>query len=170
MTTYIDAGWTGTPTALTAALESFGFQINENAAVSVINPTLNTVGIVAVTGYRVLDGIAYLLIRSTNTVPLPDNVSAVSPDHTAVISGVFMSDVTVQTTISSLAFFSRFTQAETAAIWAAAVANPAIGVGLMNGLASGFIDLTSPALELWVDALVAEKSITSDRKSTVLTP
>lgn len=168
--TYTDAGWTGTPAAISAALAGFGFQVNADNSVTVIDPSKQG-AIVAVTGYRVLDGTAYVLIRSTSAIPLPAGVTEAGADHTAAISGVFMSDGTSPpTTIPSIAFFNRFTQAETAAIWQAAVASPAIGVGLMNGLAAGQIDLTSAAVKTWLDGLVTAGVLTNARETTILTP
>ncbi len=170
MTTYVDAGWTGTPSAVTAGLASYGFQANSNGTVTTIDPTLNTVGIIAVTGYAVLDGAAYVLVRSTATVPLPTGVTALGAQLRAAVSGVFMSGTTTPTVIPAGAFFARFTQTETSAVWAAAQANNAIGVGLMQGLANGQIDLTSPVLKTWLDGLVTAGVITSARETVILTP
>src|SRR5437588_8385445 len=66
----------------------------------------------------------------------------------------------VQTTISTSDFFDRFTPDEHAAVWTAATANAAIGVGLTQGLAMGRIDLTSAVLKAWMDGLVAAGAIT----------
>lgn len=169
MTTYVDAGWTGTPAAVSAALASFGFQVNTDSTVSTIDPT-KAGSVVAVTGYRELDGVAYVLIRSTAVIPLPAGVTAIGTGLTAALSGVFMSGTTTPTTIPAVAFFNRFTQAETAAIWSAAIANPAIGVGLMNGLAAGSVDLASPTVKTWLDGLVAAGALTAARETVVLTP
>lgn len=73
-------------------------------------------------------------------------------------------------TISSLDFFNRFTDQEKVAVYAAATANPVIGVGLTHGLAAGRIDLTDAAVIAWTDGLVAESAITADRKTEILTP
>ena len=170
MTTYIDAGWTGSPVNIEAALTSYGYQINADNSVALIDPT-KVGSIVAVTGYRVLDGIAYILIRSTVQLVLPSGITALGPDHTSAISGVFMSDgTTPPSVIQSLVFFNRFTPTETAAIWAAAVGNPAIGVGLINGLAAGTVNLNSPTVIAWVGALVSASVITAARQTVVLTP
>lgn len=170
MTTYIDAGWTGTPAAVIAALDSFGYQVNADSSVSLIDPT-KVSSIVAIAGYRVLDDVAYVLVRSTASIPLPSGVSTIGPDHTTAISGVFMADGTAPPTVISAAeFFNRLTQAETGAIWAAAVAIPALGVGLMNGLATGSIDLTSPVLKTWLDGCVAAGAVTAEREIVILTP
>lgn len=75
----------------------------------------------------------------------------------------------VQTVISSLDFFNRFTMDEHAAVWSATTTS-AIGVGLTQGLAAGRIDLTSPALKAWMDALVTAGVITADRETAILTP
>jgi hypothetical protein len=74
------------------------------------------------------------------------------------------------TTISSLDFFNRFTDAEHAAIWAAATSTPAIGAGLTKGLAAGRIDLTAAELKAWVDGLVSVGVLTADRETAILTP
>jgi len=76
----------------------------------------------------------------------------------------------VQTTISASDFFNRFTPDEHAAVWSAATDNPAIGVGLTQGLAAGRIYLTSAALKVWMDGLVAVGAITIDRETAILTP
>jgi hypothetical protein len=170
-TVYTDAGWTGAPAAVTAALAAYGYQVNNDNSVTVIDPQLNTVGIVAVTGYRVLDEAAYVLTRSTAAVALPAGVTAIGADHTSAISGVFMADGTAPpTTISSLAFFNRFTPAETGAVWAAAVGNPGIGAGLMNGLAAGAVILDGAALSAWMNGLVAANVLTQARHDVILTP
>lgn len=74
------------------------------------------------------------------------------------------------TTISSHDFFNRFTDGERAAVWAAAATTPALGVGLVQGLALGQIDLTSDVLKTWLDALVSAGALTSDRETAILTP
>lgn len=74
------------------------------------------------------------------------------------------------TTISAFDFFNRFTPDEHAAVWSAATANPAIGVGLTQGLAAGRIDLSSAVLKAWMDALVAVGAITAHRETAILTP
>lgn len=76
------------------------------------------------------------------------------------------------TTITALAFFNRFTQAETQAIWKAAAADTtgAIGAGLTNGLAAGTITLTDPIVQAWMNALVTAGAITSARETAILTP
>ena len=75
------------------------------------------------------------------------------------------------TVITSIAFLDRFTAAEQAAVQQAAAAAPStIGVGLTTGLAAGTIDLTSPVLIAWMNALVTAGAITSARETTILTP
>ena len=74
------------------------------------------------------------------------------------------------TSISALAFLQRFTQIEQAAIWQAAVATPAIGIGLQQGLATGTIDLNSPVVAQWLAALVAANAVTQERATVILTP
>lgn len=78
------------------------------------------------------------------------------------------------TTISSASFFARFTAAETAAVWAAAAPGTAhgaqIGPGLMQGMALGTIDLTSPQLAGWLGLLVQAGAISLARQSQILDP
>ena len=73
-------------------------------------------------------------------------------------------------TISALAFLQRFTPAEQAAVWQAAVSNPEIGVGLQTGLATGHITLTDPVVQAWMASLVTATALTSVRSATILTP
>jgi hypothetical protein len=77
---------------------------------------------------------------------------------------------TIPTAISAIAFFTRFTGPEQLAIYAAAVANPAIGVGLTMGLAAGSVTLNSPVVVDWIALLVSAGCITPDRSTTILTP
>ena len=73
-------------------------------------------------------------------------------------------------TISSAAFFARFTDTEHTAIWIAAASVSSIGVGLVLILSQRSIDLTSIVLKTWMDVLVTANAITSDRKTTILVP
>lgn len=70
---YVDTGWTGDPEVITAAI--------------LANPL-----IVAIAGYQVLDGIAYVLVRGLQALPPPAGVSLAGPDLTRAVSGVFMAD------------------------------------------------------------------------------
>lgn len=167
--TYVDAGWSGTPAAVAAALAGYGYQVNSGNSTTQIDPTKQG-SLVGVTGYTVLDGVAYVLVRSTAAIPLPTGVTALGPQTTAAIAGTFMSGTTNPTSIPSLDFFNRFTPTETTAIWQAAVANPSIGVGLINGLAAGTIDLTSATVSTWLAALVTAGVITAARQTVILTP
>lgn len=82
------------------------------------------------------------------------------------------------TTITSLAFFNRFTAAEQAAVQQAAAAAPAtLGVGLTHGLVAGTVNLAGcpsacqdTTLKAWMDGLVTAGAITSARESAILTP
>lgn len=74
------------------------------------------------------------------------------------------------TVISAGAFFARFTDAERAAIWPASVANAQLGVGLVNGLANGSVNLLAPEAQAWLDGLVAAGALTADRATEILTP
>lgn len=74
------------------------------------------------------------------------------------------------TTVSSAAFYDRFTDAEKLAIAAAATASPAIFAGLVHGLSTGEVPLGSATLAGWMDALVQAGAITADRKTAILTP
>lgn len=168
--TYTDAGWSGTPAAISAALAGFGYQVNTDATVTVIDPS-KAGPIVAVTGYHELDGTAYVLIRTSAAIPLPAGVTAIGPQTTAAISGVFMAGPDAPpSTIPAVEFFNRFTPAETQAVSAIALASPPVFAGLVNGLAAGQLDLTSPTLQAWMDGLVAAGALTADRKTIILTP
>ena len=72
--------------------------------------------------------------------------------------------------LDAAAFYARFTDAEKAAIWAAAVANPQLGVGLVHGLANGSINLLAAEARAWLDGLVAAGAITAQRETEILTP
>jgi hypothetical protein len=74
------------------------------------------------------------------------------------------------TTISAGAFFGRFTPAEQAAVQAAAIASPAISVGLLMGAAAGQVSLTGAPLIAWMASLVTAGAITSGRSTVILTP
>lgn len=76
------------------------------------------------------------------------------------------------TVISSIAFFDRFTSAESQAIWRAAASDPsgALGAALTQGLATGHVDLSSSLVKGWVAALVSTGAITNDRATAILTP
>lgn len=73
-------------------------------------------------------------------------------------------------TISTSAFFARFTQAETLGVSAASNASAAINAGLVQGLAAGSVDLTSPVLKAWMDGLAQAGAITATRETAILTP
>lgn len=77
---------------------------------------------------------------------------------------------TSSSAISALAFFNRFTPAEQAAISAACLASPQLNAGLVNGLASGVIDLGGAPVSEWLDGLIAAGAIDVGRKSIVLEP
>lgn len=168
---YIDVGWTGSVSDITNALLTYGYQANTNGIVTLIDPTLKG-DIVAITGYKILDNAAYVLIRSTADIVMPNGIIKLGPDLTSTISGVFMSDPnTMPTVISSSSFFSRFTPSETEKVWKLCINAPAIGVGLMQGLAAGQVDLTDTiSLKPWMDALVSSNCITSTRQTVILTP
>lgn len=81
-------------------------------------------------------------------------------------------------TITSLAFFNRFTAAEQAAVQRAAASAPTtLGVGLTHGLIAGTINLAGcpsacrdPTIKAWMDGLVAAAAITAARETAILTP
>jgi hypothetical protein len=74
------------------------------------------------------------------------------------------------TDIAVSAFFDRFTDAERAAIWPASVANAKLGVGLVQGLASGSVNLIGDEAKAWLDGLVTAGVITAERATEILTP
>lgn len=74
------------------------------------------------------------------------------------------------TTISAAAFLARFLPAEEVAIQTAAATNPQIALGLTMGIAKGQIDLVSPTVTTWMNALVTANCITSARMTAILTP
>lgn len=74
------------------------------------------------------------------------------------------------TEVSAAVFFARFSDAEKAAIWSTAVANPQFGVGLVHGLANGAIGLTGDIVKAWMGGLVVAGAITAERETEILTP
>ena len=167
--TYIDTGWSGTPTDIANAVALYGWQI-ANGIAALIDPTKVGTVLGMVAG-PLLDGVQYVLVRSSAALPAPTNITVVGPDHTAALAGVFMTDGTAPpTTIPVADFFARFTPTETGAVWVAAQQVPALGVGLMQGLANGAINLTSPVLAEWMAGLVQASVITQARHDTILTP
>lgn len=74
------------------------------------------------------------------------------------------------TTISTWDFLHRFTASEQLAIQSACSATPSVGLYLTKGLAAGMVDLTSPDVPLWLNALVAAGAITQARATAVQVP
>lgn len=72
--------------------------------------------------------------------------------------------------ITSGDFFYRFTDDEKLAVQAACNASAALGVGLTNGLALGYVILTDAVVGTWMDGLVSANAISSQRKTEILTP
>jgi hypothetical protein len=167
----VDVGLTGTPAAVTAALAAHGFQLNPDGTTSLIDPTLNAAGL-TVTGYRVLDGVAYVLVRTPAGIAVPAGLTVVGAQQTAAISGVFLWDTPPPppAVISVNAFFARFTQAERTALLAALPTHAAWGVPLVNAALSPGVDLTLPATATMVNALVTGGVLTSARAAVILTP
>lgn len=73
-------------------------------------------------------------------------------------------------TITSGAFFLRFTSTEKAAVMAECMTNSTLMLGLVNGLAQGDIDLTGSVTSSWINALVTAGALTSARATEILTP
>ena len=81
-----------------------------------------------------------------------------------------MPDPAPSATIPFVAFFHRFTDLEKVAVQAACIAKAELGVELINGLALGCVVLDSPEVVAWLDGLVTEGALTSERKIAILTP
>jgi hypothetical protein len=167
----VDVGLTGTPAAVITALAARGFQVNPDGTTSLIDPTLNAAGL-TVTGYRVLDGVAYVLVRTPAGISVPAGLTVLGAQQTAAISGVFLWDTPPPppTVISVNAFFARFTPAEKAALLAALPTHAAWGLPLVNAALSPGVDLTLPATATMVNALVTGGVLTAARATVVLTP
>lgn len=165
--TYYDIRWSGSLANISAALAAQNWTVNADDSVV----QAGTSAIAAIVGGQVftLDGTSYVTLRATSQLALPANITDPGVAHAAALTGVFMSDAP-PSSISSAAFFKRFTDAESAAIWTAAGANPAIGVGLVHGLASGTIDLTDAVVKAWLDGLVQAGVLTVERQAIILTP
>ena len=74
------------------------------------------------------------------------------------------------TTMSPLAFFARFTDAETSALHQAALGNAAVLGYLLSAAAAQVIDLADPRTKAGLDALVAAGLLTADRETAILAP
>jgi hypothetical protein len=113
-----DVGLTGTPAAVAAALTAHGFQINADGTTTLTDPTLNAAGL-TIAGYRVLDGAAYILVRTPAAIALPAGLSVVPVGLRGAITGEFEADAPPPppTVLSVNQFFNRFTSAEKAALF-----------------------------------------------------
>lgn len=167
----VDVGLTGTPAAMATALAARGFQINADGTTSLIDPTLNAAGL-TVTGYRVLDGVAYVLVRTPGGIPLPAGLTVVTPEMRAAISGVFLWDTPPQppTVLAPNVFFSRFRPAERAAILAGLATHAAWPAALVDWALSDGIDLTAPQTVTRLTALVNGGALTAARATVIDTP
>lgn len=74
------------------------------------------------------------------------------------------------TTLTASAFQARFTASEQQAVFAACIANVALGAVLIHGISSNAIDLTSADASAWINGLVAAGALTSARAAEILTP
>lgn len=180
--TYSDAGWSGTPDILAAAVETYGWQIS-NGIAALIDPAKQGAVLAMVAG-PTLDGVAYVLVRSSAALPVPSGVTVVGPDHTSAIAGVFMGDGTEKpTTIPYAAFDARWTDAwkndlATVAyrLDPARVASIplALSVALVRGISlgagNGDINLIGDVTIAWMGACVMAGILTPAQRDTILTP
>ncbi len=101
------------------------------------------------------------------------NQAGVVPGWTEA-SGVFSAPIPVvqpkPTRITPLSFMSRFTDAETAALHAAALGNAQIFGFMIMTAAAGEIDLTDARVKAGLDALVAAGLLAATREAEILTP
>lgn len=72
--------------------------------------------------------------------------------------------------LATAAFIGRFTAAERAALWKSAQTDPTIGADLILIQSSPTVDLTSPVVTNWVNALTAANVLTPARSTVVMTP
>lgn len=99
--------------------------------------------------------------------------SATDAQKTAAQNAVTSFNVLAPSTvITSIAFMDRFTDDERKATWAAAAKDVtgALGDGLTQGQVNGYVDLDSPILKGWLNALVTAGALTSDRATAIGTP
>lgn len=166
-----DVGLTGSPAAVQAALAASGFQVNADGSLAVVDPTLNTAGL-TVAGYRVLDGAAYVLVRSPGGIPVPAGLTVLGVGVTMAISGAFMPDTSGSppTVIPAGQFFQRFTQAEKTAMRAALAGRPALAAAIVGAALSDGVDLAAPGTSTVLDLMVTAGALTAARKATVLVP
>lgn len=165
----VDVGLSGTPAAMASALAAAGFQVNADSTISVIDPTKNTSGL-TVTGYRLLDGVAYVLVRTENAIPVPPGLSVVGAALRTALSGTFMSDEPPPTVISVNAFFQRLTPGEKTAIRSGLATHPTWGPAIVAAAFSDGVDLLAASTSTMLDALVSGGVLTAPRKATILTP
>lgn len=166
-----DIGLSGTPAAVTAALTARGFQVNADGSISQIDPTLNTDGLFAA-GYRVLDGVAYILVRTPGSIPLPAGLTVLSAQVTSALVGVILADTlpSPPSVISINAFFARLTAAEKAAIIAGMASRPAIAQAIVRAALSDGVDLLAANTKAFMDTMVTAGFITAARETVILTP
>jgi hypothetical protein len=166
-----DVGLTGSPAAVAAALTAHGFQINADNTTTLTDPALNAAGL-TVTGYRVIDGVAYVLVRTPASIPLPAGLSVVPPGLRAAITGEFEADTMPPppTVISVNQWFNRFTAAEKTFIRANLATHPAWGTAIVGWALSDGVDLLAPATATAVDVLIAGGGVAAARKVVILTP
>lgn len=74
------------------------------------------------------------------------------------------------TTISAGDFYKRFPPAKAPAVFAACIANHDLGAALIQGVALGYVDLTSDAAKNFLGGLVTAGALTQDDATAILTP
>lgn len=166
-----DIGLSGTPTAVVAALAAHGLQLNADNTITLIDPAQNSAGL-SVAGYREIDGLAYILVRTPNAIALPAGLAVVSQQMREALVGVFLADAppAPPSVISVNAFFARWTPAEKVAVIAGMASRPAVMQGIVRAALSDGVDLLAPLTSTFMDTLVTAGFITAQRKIVVLTP
>ena len=166
-----DAGLSGTPAAVAAALTARGFQVNADNTISMVDPTQNTDGLI-VAGYRVVDGTAYILVRTPQALAIPAGLTVLGPQLTNAMVGVFLADTLPPppSVISINAFFARLTATEKTAIIAGMASRPAVMQAIVRAALSDGVDLLAANTRTFMDTLVAAGFITTARENVVLTP
>jgi hypothetical protein len=166
-----DVGLTGTPAAVAAALTAHGFQINADGTTTLTDPTLNAAGL-TVAGYRMIDGVAYVLVRTPASIALPAGLSVVPLGLRAAITGEFEADAMPPppTVLSVNQFFNRFTAAEKAALISGLATHAAWGTVIVTAALSDGVDLLAPATATGLQVLVTGGVLTAARRTVILTP
>lgn len=120
-------------------------------------------------------GISATILRRADNAHIPDDpANRDRQDYEAWLAGGNTPDppdpLPQITLIRSFDFLSRFTRDEQLEMQNAASSDATIGAGLTNLSTSDQVDLEGASVSNWLDALIAERVITAERKPELLAP